>query len=216
MRARNNLIGKKFGRLTVVDYAEDNVSASGYHTVMWKCVCECGKFVVVRGKCLTSGVTKSCGCFQKSSMSSRVSKHHKSGTRLYAIWNSMRQRCNNPRNRAYHNYGGRGITICHEWDSFEEFQRWAYFTGYDEAAERGKCTLDRVDVNGMYSPDNCRWSDMREQSNNKRNTIYIEYQAQEKPISQWADETGLDYSTIWKRHKLELPTTKVLQSTRRT
>lgn len=105
---RTNLIGHKYGRLTVLEMAEDLVSSSGYHTVMWKCLCDCGEKVIVRGKCLTQGVTKSCGCLQREQLSKRASKHHDQGSRLYAIWDSMRQRCNNPNNAAL---CGGGITL---------------------------------------------------------------------------------------------------------
>ena len=120
-----DLTGMRFGRLFVVGRADDIVSESGYKTLAWNCVCDCGNSTVVRGKSLTGGVTQSCGCFAREQMSKRVSRHHGYGTRLYAIWNSMRQRCNNPNHKAYKNYGGRGITICKEWDDFGEFRRWA-------------------------------------------------------------------------------------------
>lgn len=196
---RKDHTGEKFGRLTVIGPADDIVSDAGYHTAVWKCKCDCGNLVNVRGKCLTQGVTKSCGCLQRDSMSARASKHHGSGTRLYAIWNSMRQRCNNPRSRAYQNYGGRGISICPEWDDYDTFRKWAYSAGYDDGSPRGTHTLDRIDVNGQYSPDNCRWTTMKAQSSNKRDTIYLSYMGQRKTLTDWSNETGIAYSTLWKR-----------------
>lgn len=205
-----NLVGIRFGRLTVISAAEDKVSAAGYHTVMWVCLCDCGKHVVVRGKCLTQGATKSCGCLQREEMSKRASKHGGFGGRLYTIWNSMRQRCYNPNNNAYHNYGGRGISICSEWNNFAVFREWAYSTGYKEDAPRGAFTIDRIDVDGDYSPNNCRWSSMKDQSNNKRGTLYLEYNYERKPLSEWASIIGVDYTTIWRRYHNGLSTSEIL------
>ena len=151
-----DLSGMVFGRLCVVSRAEDNISQSGYKTVMWNCRCSCGNEVVVRAKSLTGNVTKSCGCFARENTSRVKTKHGNCGTKLYAIWDSMRQRCLNPRHRSYQNYGGRGITSCKEWEDFEVFKDWAIESGYDENAGRGKCTLDRVKVDEEYSPENCR------------------------------------------------------------
>lgn len=197
---RENLIGQKFGRLTVIDVADDIVSESGRHTAMWKCLCDCGNETVVRGKCLKSGDTKSCGCLQREEVSRRFSKHHGFGTRLYAIWDSMRQRCNNPNNGAYHNYGGRGIKICKEWNDYDAFRTWAYQAGYDDGAPRGSLTLDRIDVDSEYSPENCRWVSMGAQSLNKRETLYLEYEGKCKPLIEWAREKNIKYATAWRRY----------------
>lgn len=207
---RKSLIGQRFGRLTVIDYADDLVSPSGYHTVMWKCHCDCGTEVVIRGKCLTQGVTKSCGCYQKDSIAQRAGKHGGFGTRLYSIWNSMRQRCNNPHHHAYKNYGGRGISICTEWTDFSAFRSWALSCGYDEHAPRGQYTLDRISVDGNYTPDNCQWRTMYDQAHNKRNSIWLEYQGVKKPLIEWATETGLDYTTLWKRYRQGMSPEQVL------
>lgn len=191
----------KFGRLTPIYRDKDRVQPSGYKEVMWRCVCDCGNEVSVRSKLLLQGITKSCGCLVKERMSKKASKHHGFGTRLYSIWDSMRQRCNNPNCSAYKNYGGRGISICDEWDDFAVFREWALANGYDELAERGTYTLDRIDVNGDYAPDNCRWVNFRTQSNNKRDTIYVEYDGMSMPLSYWAETTGIKYCTLFARYK---------------
>lgn len=196
-----DLSGMRFGRLTVISRSDDKVSSSGYRTVMWRCICDCGVEKDIRAKCLTGGQSKSCGCLQRELIGDRARKHGRIGSRLYAIWNSMRQRCNNEKNRAYQNYGGRGIKICEEWDSFATFEMWALSNGYDENAERGEYTLDRIDVNKGYSPDNCRFEDMGRQANNKRDTVYYELDGVKLPLSDWARITGIKYCTLWARYK---------------
>ena len=101
----------------------------------------------------------------------------------------------------FRGYGGRGIKICDEWDDFANFKEWAIISGYDNTAKRGTCTLDRINVNGNYSPENCRWNTMKEQSNNRRNTIYMTVNDETHSLSEWASITGIKYDTLWKRYK---------------
>lgn len=180
-----DLTGMKFGRLFVDSLDVEAYNSGVRKKAMWRCVCDCGNVVTVRGSSLTGGISKSCGCLQKEGMSQRASKHHGFGTRLYNIWNSMRQRCNNPNNHAYHNYGGRGIKICPEWDDFAVFREWAISAGYDESAPRGQCTIERINVNGDYSPENCKWATMMEQSKNKRNNVFLEYNGVVRSLKSW-------------------------------
>lgn len=208
---KKNLIGRNFGRLTVVAESPSRVSKSGYRTTMWECKCVCGNTVVVRAKCLLSGVTKSCGCLQREQLSARSSKHREFGTRLYNIWDSMRQRCNNPNHKSYYNYGGRGITICEEWENYSNFLQWALSSGYDDKAPRGKCTLDRIDVNKSYTPSNCRWTNMKTQSNNKRNTIYITFNGKTRTLTNWAELSNIKYQTAYKRYVRGLSPDKILK-----
>lgn len=200
-----DLTGMRFGRWTVTGRAEDRIGHTGYKTVMWNCRCDCGNSGVICGKSLRRGDSQSCGCLAKEAVSRRASRHGGFGTRLYNIWDSLRQRCLNPQNAAYHNYGGRGITICPEWDDFSVFREWALNTGYEEDAPRGKYTIDRIDVNGNYSPDNCRWTGMKEQAQNRRNTIMVEYNGETRPLSEWADISGIKYCTLWKRYSRGAP-----------
>ena len=203
----NDLTGQKFGRWLVVERS----SVIG-HNNMWRCICDCGTEKDVRGSSLTGGISTSCGCWRKESVGNRARKHGDAGNRLYAIWDSMRQRCNNPNCHAYHNYGGRGISICDEWSDYAAFRRWAYESGYSELAARGKCTLDRMNVNEGYSPDNCRWVDMKAQSQNRRDSILLEYNGQCMALSDWADKVGLDYTTLWKRYRQGLSPEDILRS----
>ena len=131
--------------------------------------CDCGNEALVSTKSLRSGNTLSCGCLRDEMISEVNKKHgmsHKS--RLYNVWVGMRQRCSDPNHISYHNYGGRGVRVCDTWNDYTSFEEWSMKNGYDPSAPYGKCTLDRIDVNGNYEPSNCRWVDFKTQANNKR------------------------------------------------
>lgn len=171
----DSLIGKRFGRLVVLD----KVSQKGRAT--WLCACDCGEETVVSRTSLFSGKTKSCGCLERENRQAVWSKSHNGralkcghrsrryNERLYNVWNGIKSRCTNPNVKCYSAYGGRGITVCDEWrNDFTVFQKWAIENGYDENAPFGECTIDRIDVNGNYEPANCRWVSMEVQRLNKR------------------------------------------------
>ena len=115
------------------------------------------------------------------------------------VWLEMRQRCKNPKHHSYKNYGGRGIEVCKEWDSYKTFRDWAAMTGYNANAKRGECTLDRIDPNGNYEPLNCRWVSMRVQQNNRRNNHYITVNGITRTLAEWAEVTGIKRKTSQKR-----------------
>ena len=192
-KAEEEMIGKRFGMLTVVSFAEIRNKQ-----MLWNCKCDCGGFKIASTHSLRSGNAVSCGCAKgrKPVHGDTVGRRM---SRLYTVWNSMRARCNNPKNHAYNDYGGRGITVCSEWDDYVAFKRWAVNNGYDENAPRGKCTIDRIDANGNYCPENCRFVSMADQNRNKRNSAFVEFDGKTKTISEWSKELGISPVTLWER-----------------
>lgn len=174
MGAFIDLTGERFGRLTVKEYA--GVISGRTH---WFCECECGNEIITSSNSLRRRRTQSCGCIRKerAAMQAKraggvrgfqMKKHGLCGTRLYNVWKGMHQRCNNPNNEFYEDYGGRGIKVCHEWDDFKTFYEWGMKTGYNPNAAFGECTIDRIDNDKGYDPSNCRWVDMNIQACNRR------------------------------------------------
>jgi len=153
-----DLTGQRFGRLTVLG------PETGTNRTRWRCLCDCGKETVVGSSFhLTSGNTKSCGCLRRDTARARHLQHGGKGTRLYNIWKNARQRCLNPNATDFILYGGRGIRFDPVWDDFTVFQEWALRNGYTK-----DLTLDRIDPNGDYTPNNCRWATWEEQRHNQR------------------------------------------------
>lgn len=173
-----NLTGHKFGKLTVMEV--DGLATN--KTYMWKCLCECGKEIITRGTILRNGTSKSCGCGNNEGL------HH---TRIFKIWQGIKQRCTNSNYDKYDNYGGRGISICNEWLDFMVFYRWSNENGYTN-----KLTIDRKNVNGNYEPSNCRWITNKEQQHNKRNNHIITFNNKTQTVTQWAEELGMVANTL--------------------
>lgn len=193
---REDLTGRKFGRLTAIEFSHKE-----RNRIYWKCRCDCGNEVTIRSDGLKTGHANSCGCYNKEVLRNAKwnETHGKSKSKIYEIWCNMKNRCYSPNTDEYQNYGSRGIMICSEWlgeHGAENFIKWALENGYDENIEFGKRTIDRIDVNGDYCPENCKWPTMKEQGNNKRNNRYITHNGETKTLTQWCEYYKLPYHTI--------------------
>ena len=183
-----DILGKRFGKLTVMEFAGKDSS----RCKIFKCKCDCGKETIVRKTHLISGGTKSCGGLSSEVWSKMTYKHgyatHKEYNRLYAIWSHMIDRCHNENNPAYQRYGARGITVCVEWrENIDSFIEWANNNGYSD-----KLSIDRIDNDKGYSPDNCRWVDDVTQGNNKRNNVLITHNGETHTAAEWGRILGVD------------------------
>lgn len=197
-----DLSGQKFGHLLVLNRADDYVYKSGRREVLWNCQCDCGNIIKVRSCGLKNGHHVSCGCQKKN----RLTTHGLSDTRIDIIFRGMKQRCYDTNAENYSNYGGRGIKICSEWlNNKRAFFDWSFQNGYSDDK-----SIDRIDVNGNYTPDNCRWVDNKTQSNNRRNNRILTYKGISKDVQEWAEATGIPYQTIYSRINMGWSTDRVL------
>ena len=184
------LTGQRYGRLTVIGL--DGRNNQGHN--MWKCRCDCGNFSRVSVGSLRSGSIKSCGCLQRERTSEASRTHGMSKSRLYNIWRGMKRRCTNPRSAQYSNYGGRGIKVCDEWmKSSSAFFEWAMNNGY-----RDDLTIDRIDNDGDYEPNNCRWTTMQVQARNSRHAYHVTIDGNTKSGVEWAEDLGISDTTAYK------------------
>lgn len=184
-----DLTGRKFNRLLVLGFHHTNK----YRVSYWLCKCDCGKETVARRSNLLNEETKSCGCLNNEKRMLRFFKHGMSKTIEYSSWQHMKDRCLNPRFQDYHNYGGRGITICPEWvDSFEQFYE-------DMKSCPDGCSLDRIDNEKGYFPENCKWSTRKEQTRNMRRNIFITLNDKTMCLKDWCAELCLPYTQILQR-----------------
>jgi hypothetical protein len=185
MRYAIDITGKRFGRLVVVKMLPSIVQGK-VRRAKCLCQCDCGQTKEVLSTQLKTGHVSSCGCLQKQSRILSNTKHGLTDSRLYSIWESMKTRCTNPKHKLYSRYGGRGINIDKEWNhSFESFYNWSINNGYSE-----NLTLDRIDNNLGYVPNNCRWATRTEQSRNTCNNIFITYNEETFCATDWSRRLG--------------------------
>ena len=195
MRKLLDISGMRYGRLTVIERAEDNITPSGQHKKMWRCRCDCGRITLLRGDHLSHGAVKSCGCLKAQNLVELRKTHGMTNTRLYHTWVGMKQRCYNPKIKSYANYGARGITVCNEWlHDFQAFYDWAIAHGYRE-----NLSIDRISVDGPYAPENCRWATAKEQGRNQRTNHNITIKGETKTLIEWCELYRMDYDKVHKR-----------------
>lgn len=180
------ITGQRFGKLVIISF--DHKDTQGHF--FWKCLCDCGNLHIARSDRLKSGHTKTCGC------GARVGKiiHGAYMEPLYGRWIGLRARCSNPKDSEYKNYGGRGIYVCDAWEDFYVFKEWALNHGFEE-----DLTIDRIDNNGPYSPENCRWVTVKVNNRNRRSCRIITYKGKVQCVSAWAEELGVSRSALWHR-----------------
>ena len=199
----NDLTGRRFGRLTVIRKTDQRGPDGG---IIYECLCDCGNTCLVWGNKLTRkghSAKRSCGCLHDETHP----QHGGSKTPLYHKWKGMRERCYDPKSKQFHDYGGRGISVCEEWrNDFAAFREWAIENGYEKGL-----SIDRIDVNGNYCPENCRWITLEEQQRNKRNVKPITWNGETHLLPEWADILGIKYGTLWKRMRDGKPLDEVFK-----
>ena len=185
------MIGQTFGRLTVIN--NPNITKGGKR--YWECECSCGRVILVPTGNLKSGNSSQCRACGNKNRKTKPRKHGETKTRLYRIWTSMKSRCSNPVTINFHRYGGRGIKVCDEWEkSYESFRDWALSSGYSD-----NLSLDRVDNDGDYEPDNCRWATRKEQGENMYTAQLITFNGETHCLAGWARKLGFSKSTLTAR-----------------
>lgn len=189
-----DITGENFGRLT----AHHVTGRNKHNQLFWHCTCDCGNEATVLGFLLRQGQTQSCGCLARETIAAVNYSHGKADKPIYRIWRSMMQRCYDKNSHAYSRYGARGISVCERWQDFEKF--------YADMGDRPEgMSLERVDNDGDYSPENVVWAGAKAQARNRRSTVYLEHDGQRKSMAEWAEETGVKIATLWARVNRGMP-----------
>lgn len=186
MRERD-LTGLQFGDLTVISLALREKGKRKYY----RCQCSCGNIKDISASHLVTGASRSCGCKVRERTIERNLKHGDTNTRLFSIWSSMRKRCNNKNDM---HYGGRGISVCNEWNDYQTFKEWSIASGYDD-----NLTIERIDVNKGYCPQNCTWIPLSKQAKNKTNSRYVTINGKTALITEWCKVAPVTVTTVYQR-----------------
>lgn len=192
MSKRKSLIGKKFARLTVIGDAESHRSKSGATKTQSVALCDCGVKITVMNDSLMSGNTRSCGCLKREVLPASRRTHGMSRGKTYAAWCGMFTRCLNKKRAGWKNYGGRGISVCARWDSFESFL-------LDMGENPNGNSLERINNDGNYEPGNCKWATRKEQGRNTRTVIIVTFKGMTGCLSEICEKFCLRYKTVWNR-----------------
>lgn len=201
-RKVENIIGQKFGRLLVVK----NLGVNSHGSTLHRCICDCGNIKDTPISYLKQGHTTSCGCLVKQMRT----VHTLSQSRLYNIHQGMLKRCYNENSAAYQCYGGRGIIVCNEWkNDFVEFYKWAMENGYED-----NLTIERIDNDGNYEPNNCRWATKAEQTRNTRKNVYFTFNGVTKTMSEWAKTFDIPLTTFRRRMLQNRPFDEIISKNR--
>lgn len=202
-KPREDLSGRRYGRWTVIEEGTPRYHGK-YRIIYWMCRCDCGVIREVCGNTLKNGDSTSCGCFHSELMSKIFRSHGKTGSRAYRIWQNMLNRCRREKDEFWHRYGGRGIKVCDRWQVFENFLK-------DMGEPEPGMQLDRVENDGDYSPDNCRWATVKEQAQNRTSNVRYQYSGKSKTLTEWAAAVGIKRSTLGMRiHSFHWPIEKAL------
>lgn len=185
-----NYIGVRVGRLVGIE----ECGRDRFRNVLWRCKCDCGNETIVSSADLKR--TRSCGCLHSEVIANRNRTHNHSNTKLYKVWAGIKQRCCNGKNKRYRDYGGRGIELFSGWMDFPAFEQWAMENGYREGLD-----IDRINNDSGYFPWNCRFVTRQRNCWNKRDTLYLEYNGERKPMDEWCDLMGISQDMVWKRLK---------------
>lgn len=184
------MVGNKFGRLQVISIVSAKSIGKKRTDAFANCICDCGSQIYVRCYNLRTGETKSCGCYQQTKFSISLTKHGESKTRLYRVWHGMLTRCLS--NGPYHDrYRGRGITVCSEWKSYVNFRDWAIGNGYEDGL-----SIERVNNDGNYEPNNCKWIPLSDQAKNTGRTVRLTVDGETRSLSEWSRVSGISKNTI--------------------
>lgn len=190
MSNRIDLVGNHYGRLHVQRF----VGRDKFQRALWKCLCICGRTTIVASANLRQGYTKSCGCLWNEMNQGITLNENGKQTHLYQIWNGMKQRCSNKNHAGYHNYGGRGIAVCKQWQRFSSFYKWSIANGYIDGL-----SINRINSERGYEPSNCHWTPRNAQGRNTRRLHLVTHKGETHSLAEWSRLTGINYSALCAR-----------------